>query len=83
MDPGEAFLTDLITGQHEEVGTGQNDDDKDNDPVNNDASLFSSTLLNDLADRDIFGNLGGCPEDVSGTTAVNRDSKNDPEHGNF
>jgi len=83
MDPGEAFLTNLITWQHEEVGTGQNDDDRDNDPVNDNASLFSSTSLDDIAGRDILGNLDGCPGDVSGTTALNRDRENDPEHGDL
>jgi len=33
MDLGEAFITGLITGQHDEIGTSQNNDDGDNDPV--------------------------------------------------
>jgi len=76
MDPGKAFLTDLITGQHEETNTGQNDDDRDNDPVDNDGSLSSSTSLNNLAGRYIFRNLDGCPDDVNDTMAVNQDSEN-------
>ena len=48
MDPGEAFLTGLITGQHDETGTAQNDDDGNNDPVDEDASLFLSTSLSNL-----------------------------------
>ena len=58
MDPGEAFITGLITGQHDEIGTTQNDNDGDNDPVDEDASLFSSTSLDDLEGSDIYGNSG-------------------------
>jgi len=58
MDPGEAFITGLITGQHDEIGTSQNDDDGDNDPVDKDASLFWSTSLDDLEARDIYRNGG-------------------------
>ena len=78
MDPGEAFLTGLITGQHDETGTAQNDDDGDNDPVDEDASLFSSTSLGDLEGSDIYGNGGAGPDDVSGTTATNKHSENEP-----
>ena len=83
MDPGKGFLTDLIMGQHEEVGTGRNDDNRDNDPVDEGAILFSFTSLNDLAGRDTFGNLDSCLNDISGTAALNRDSENDPEHGDL
>ena len=74
MDPGEAFLTGLIKGQHDETGTDQNDDDGDNDPVDEDASLFSSTSLGDLEVSDIYGNSGARPDDVSDTTATNKHS---------
>ena len=49
MDPGEAFLTALIAGQHEEAGTDENDDDIENDRLDNDASQFSSTSVDDLS----------------------------------
>ena len=49
MDPGEAFLTALIAGQHEEAGTDENDDDGENDPLDDDASQLSSTSVNDLS----------------------------------
>jgi len=78
MDPGEAFLTGLITGQHDETGTDQNDDDGDNDPVDKDASLFSSTSLGDLEGSNIYGNSGARPDDVSDTTATNKHSENEP-----
>ena len=80
MDPGEAFLTDLITGQHGEIGTNQNDDDGDNDPVDKDASLFSSTSLDNMEASNIYRNGGARPDDVSGTTATNQRSENEPEY---
>ena len=80
MDLVEVFVTGLITGQHDEIGTSQNNDDGDNNPVDEDASLFSSTSLDELEGRDIFGNLGGRPDIVSGSTAVNQHSENDGEH---
>ena len=49
MDPGEAFLTALIVGQHEEAGTDENDDYGENDPLDDDASQFSSTSGNNLS----------------------------------
>ena len=62
MDPAEAFITELVAGQHEdeEAGTGLNDDDGENDPLDNDASQFSLTSLDDLSVKDIFGNFGLC-----------------------
>ena len=70
MDPDKAFLSDIIAGQHEEAGTGENDEDGDNDPVDKDGSHFSFTLLNDLAWIDIFRNLGSFPDNASSTTAM-------------
>ena len=58
MDLGKVFLFDLITGQNEEHEPGQNDGDGDYDPVDDDASQFTSTLLDDVVASDIFGNLG-------------------------
>ena len=40
MDPVEAFITGLITGHHDEIGTSQNDDNGYHDPVEEDASFF-------------------------------------------
>ena len=57
MDPGEVFLPDLITGQNEEHEPNQNDSDGDYDPVDDDASRFTSTSLDDIAAMDMFGNL--------------------------
>ena len=54
MDPGEAFLTALIAGQHEEAGTDENDDDGENDPLDDDASQFSSTSVDDLSGGEHF-----------------------------
>ena len=45
MDTVEVFLTALIAGQHAEAGTGENDEDGENDPPDDDASQFSSTSL--------------------------------------
>ena len=41
MDPGEAFLTDLIAGQHVQHVPAQNEDGSHNDVVDEDACLFS------------------------------------------
>ena len=49
MDPGEAFLTALIAGQHEEAGTGENDSNGENDPLDDDASQLSSTSVDNLS----------------------------------
>ena len=76
MDPGEAFITELVAGQHEEAGTGQNDDDRENDPLDNDASQFSSTSLDDLPVTDIFGNFEYCPSDDRAVTGDNRATEN-------
>ena len=58
MDPGEVFLSDPIAGQNEEHKPDQNDVDRDYNPVDDDASHFTSTSLDDVAVRNIFGNLG-------------------------
>jgi len=79
MDPGEVCITGLVTGQHDEIGTSQNDDHGDNDPVDKDASLFSSTSLDNLEARDIYPNGGARSDDVSDTTATNQHSENEPE----
>jgi len=62
---------------------GQNDDDGGNNPVDNDTSQFSSTSLDDVAAIDIFRNLCDCPDDVSGTTAMNRTTETSLEHNNL
>jgi len=71
MDPDEVFLTALIAGQHEEAGTGKNDEDGENDPLDDDASQFSSTSLDELSGRDIFGNFKPCPGDDRAATDTN------------
>ena len=71
MDPGEAVMTELIAGQHEEAGTGQNYEDRENDPLDNDASQFSSTLLDDLPVTNIFGNFEYCLSDDWAVTGDN------------
>ena len=71
MDPGEAFITKIIAGQHEEAGTGKNDDDGENDPLDNDASQFSSTSLDDLPVMDILSNFKYCPSDDWAVTGDN------------
>ncbi len=76
MDPGELFLSDLIAGQHEQRTTDQNNDDGHNDPVDNDASVFSVKSFDEVSVRDIFGNIETCPRDVSGTTAINQLAEN-------
>ena len=79
MDPGEAFITELVAGQHEEAGTGQNDDDRENDPLDNDASQFSSTSLDDLPVTDIFGNFEYCPSNDWAVTRDNRATEKSPD----
>ena len=71
MDPGKAFITELIAGQHEEADTGQNDDGGENDPIDNDASHFSLTSLDDLPVTDICGNFEYCPSDDRAVTGDN------------
>ena len=83
MDLGEAFLSELITGQQEQHGTGGNEDDGHNDPVDNDASLFSVTSVDEVLARDIFGNLDDGPDDVSGSTAANQLTENEVEIENL
>ena len=83
MDPGEAFITELIAGQHEEAGTGQNDDDGENDPLDDDASQFSSTWLDNLPVRDIFGNSESCTSDDRAVTGNNRATENSPDFDNL
>jgi len=76
MDPGEAFLTDLIAGQHGEHVQAQNEDGSHNDVVDEDACLFSVASVDEEAATDIFGNLEGCPGDVSSSVAANRGTEN-------
>ena len=83
MDPGEAFLTALIAGQHEEVGTDENDDDGENDPLDDDASQFSSTSVDDLSGGDIFGNFEPCPGDDRAATDTNRATENSSDFENL
>ena len=83
MDPGEAFLTALIAGQHEEARTGENDDDGENDPLDDDASQFSSTSLDDLSGVDIFGNFEPCPGDDRAATDANQATKNSSDFENL
>ena len=79
MDPGEAFITGLITGQHDGIGTSQNNDNRDNDPVDEDVSLFSSTSLDNLEARYIYRNGGARPDNVRGMATTNQHSENEPE----
>ena len=83
MDLGEAFLSELITGQQEQHGTGGNEDDGHNDPVDDDASLFSVTSVDEVLARNIFGNLDDDPDDVSGSTAANQLAENEAEIENL
>ena len=79
MDPGKAFITELIAGQHEEAGTDQNGDDGDNDPLDDDASQFLTTSLDSLAETDIFGNFESCPSAdraVTGNIGATENSPN-------
>jgi len=57
LDPGEEFPSNLIAGQHERHAPGQNNDDGHDDPVGEDAILFTTTSVNEAAARDIFGNI--------------------------
>ena len=57
MDPGELFLSDLIAGQHEQHATDQNHDDGHNDPVDDDASVFTTEMIADAEESDASGNL--------------------------
>ena len=83
MDPGEAFLTALIAGQHEEAGMDGNDDDGENDPLDDDASQFSSTSVDDLSGGVIFGNFEPCPGDDRAATDANRATENSSDFENL
>ena len=85
MDPGEAFLTDLIGGQHGEHVQAQHEDGSHNDVVDEDACLFSVALADEEAATDIFGNIDidGCPGDVSSSVAANRGTENAVEIENL
>ena len=76
MDQGELFLSKLIAGQHERHETDQNEDNSHNDPVDNDVSVFSVKLVDEVSMRDIFGNMETCPSDGRGTTASNKLAEN-------
>ena len=68
MNPGKVgkvFLTTLIAEQ------GENDEDGENDPLDDDANQFSSTSLDELSGRDIFGNFKPCPGDDRAATDTN------------
>ena len=81
MDPGEAFLTDLIAGQHGEHVHAQNEDGSHNDVVDEeDACLFLVASTDEEAATDIFRNIDGCPGDVSSSVAANRGTENAVEH---
>jgi len=69
-------IPDLIARQHEQHEPGQNDDNGHNDSVDKDVILFTITLVNEAAARDIFRNIGACPDNVSDTTAANRLAEN-------
>ena len=83
MDPGEVCLSDLIAGQNEEHKLGQNDGDGDCDPVDDDASQFTSTSLDDVVARDVFQNFNGWADNVSGTMVANRDTETSVEQENL
>ena len=76
MDPDKLFLSELIAGQHERHETDQNKDDGHNDPVDDDASVFSVKSVDEVSARDICGNMETCPSDVRGTTASNELAEN-------
>jgi len=76
MDPGEAFLNDLIAGQNEQHVPEQNEDGSYNDVVDDGTCLFSVALSDEEAANDIFGNIDGCLDDVSGSVAANRGTEN-------
>ena len=48
-------------------------------PTDDDVSQISSSSLDDGTARDIYGNLGDCPNDVSATTTPNRATENSSE----
>ena len=73
----EDFISNLIAGQHEPHKPGQNDNDDHNGLVDDDISLFTVTLVDEAVARDIFVNIGVCPDDVGDTTAVNRLAENE------
>ena len=83
MDPGEAFLSDLIAGQHEQHASEQNEDGSHNGVVDEDEGLFSVALADEDAATDIFGNIAGCPGDVSSSVAANRGTENAVEIENL
>ena len=83
MDPGEAFLTDLIAGQHVQHAPEQNEDGSHNDVVDEDACLFLVALDDEEEATDIFGDIDGCPGDVSSSVAANRGTENAVEIENL
>ena len=60
MDPGEESITDLLAEQKEESDQVQNKDDGENDPINDDASKFTSTSIDNEESRDIYGASEHC-----------------------
>lgn len=79
MDPGEVFLSDLIVGQHKQHALDQNEDCSHNAVLDDDARLFSIASANEEAERDIFGNIDSCSDDVSGTMIANKGAENTVE----
>jgi len=70
------FFTDLLAGQNEESDRAQNEDDGKNDPIDDDASQFTSTLINNEEARDIYGEPEHCPDTVSSNNINTNISKN-------
>ena len=83
MDPGEAFLTDLIAGQHVQHAPEQNEDGSHNDVVDKDACLLLVALADEEATKDIYGHIDGCLSDVSSSVAANRETENAVEIENL
>ena len=77
MDPVKEFFTDLIAGRLGESKHAPNVHEGEDDPIDDDASQFSSKSFNDPLDRDIFGLSGGRPGSSSDNNPTNPNVKND------
>ena len=64
MDPGEEFFSNLLVGQNEQSDWVQNMDNGKNDPINDDASQFTATSINNKEARDMYCASEHCPDDV-------------------
>ena len=80
-DRGETFIHRLMTGHSERVLNSLNDDDGENDMADDDASAFSSQLIDELTEEDISPRISARPNDDPFNNTSSNETRNDPPKG--